>query len=63
MPAGGVDYNLGPGKAHWSPLRPWRRAYPATAFSQSFVIDLVEGVDPDRKAAELEADFPSTVPS
>ena len=61
IPAGGVDYELGPGKGALVTPEVLATRYPATAYSQSFVIDLVEGVDPRRKAAELEASFPDTV--
>ena len=61
IPAGGVDYELGPGKGALVIPQVLSTRYPATAFSQSFVIDLVEGVDPERKAAQLEEKFPDTV--
>ena len=61
IPSGGVDYELGPGKGALVTPDVLASRYPATAFSQSFVLDLVEGVEPQRKAAALEETFPDTV--
>ena len=61
VPAGGVDYELGPGRGALVAPEVLTTRYPAVAFPLSFVMDLVGGADRERKAAALEQTFPQTV--
>lgn len=61
VPAGGVDYELGPGRGALVTSEVLATRYPAVAFPFSYVMDLVAGTDRNRKAAELEQSFPQTV--